>query len=101
MDVATGNVTALPAVPAWQAASYFDISLSHDGRYVVFQSADNNLVASDQDSQEDIYLYDRLDETMTRVSTPMGSGPNYNLYPSISASGRFSPILHYFQSCIC
>ncbi|MCI5064768.1 hypothetical protein MRY87_03470 [bacterium] len=52
-------------------------SLSGDGRYVVFQSAATDLVLNDNNEKIDIFLYDRDEETTTRISvTDGGDGGN-------------------------
>ena len=42
--------------------------ISGDGKFIVFQSDANNLIANDTNSATDIFLYDRVNETTTRVS---------------------------------
>jgi len=65
--------------------------VSADGRFVVFTSHANNLVADDTNDVRDVFLRDRRAGTTTRVSVdPAGGnadGPSFNA--SISADGRF------------
>jgi hypothetical protein len=65
--------------------------ISADGRYVVFRSAANNLVAGDTNGKSDIFLYDRQLGVMERVSVDSsGVQANEGSYsPSISKDGRY------------
>src|SRR5262249_7394427 len=70
-------------------------SLSADGRYVVFESASDNLVAGDTNARDDIFVHDRLTGTTERVSvasdgTEANNGSND---AQISADGRFVALL--------
>ncbi|WP_445504485.1 hypothetical protein [Microvirga sp. G4-2] len=59
------------------------------GKYVVFSST-AQLVATDTDEKEDIYLRDLEDDTLIRVSNPipgLEEGDSYN--PHISSDGRY------------
>ncbi|MFN0007752.1 MAG: TolB family protein [Planctomycetota bacterium] len=66
-------------------------ALSRSGRFVAFQSNAANLVVSDTNALEDIFVRDRLLGTTERVSLnslgTQGNGPS--LFPAISADGRF------------
>ncbi len=66
-------------------------SISDDGRYIVFDSLADNLVASDINLHQDVFLYDRVDKKTTIVSANamkvQGNGDS--LSPSISADGRY------------
>ena len=65
--------------------------ISGDGRYVAFMSSANNLVPGDTNWTLDVFRYDRLTDTIARVSVASGgTDPNSASYtPSISAHGRF------------
>ncbi|MBX3025271.1 PD40 domain-containing protein [bacterium] len=65
--------------------------LSADGRYVVFQSAARNLVADDTNNVTDIFLYDRAEGIMRRVSVGSdGAQANgASITPAISDDGRY------------
>jgi hypothetical protein len=70
----------------------YNLPISADGRYVVFQSLASNLVASDTNNTWDVFLRDRLTGTTTRVSVGSGgveaNGPS--LHSSISSyNGRY------------
>ncbi|MEO8602194.1 MAG: hypothetical protein ABI629_06430 [bacterium] len=64
--------------------------LSGDGRFVVFQSNASNLVEGDDNAATDIFLYDRQDDVMRRVSVSADgtAGNGRSLTPAISADGR-------------
>lgn len=66
-------------------------SISSDGRYVAFQSGASNLVAGDTNGSDDIFVYDRLVGTTTRVSVnAAGTQASDSSYgPSISSDGRY------------
>jgi len=65
--------------------------LSSDGRYVVFSSADSNLVAADGNGQSDIFVRDLVTGTTELVSIANdGSQANsISMNPAISANGRY------------
>ncbi len=44
-------------------------AISNDGRYVVFTSLASNLVSGDTNNVSDVFLYDRTNGNLTRVST--------------------------------
>jgi Tol biopolymer transport system component len=66
-------------------------SISTDGRFVTFHSFASNLVPNDFNERNDCFVFDRLTETMTRVSLATsgveGNGDSYK--PCISADGQF------------
>jgi Tol biopolymer transport system component len=66
-------------------------SISADGRYVVFQSFADDLVAGDTNGQSDIFLHDRDTGTTTRVSVATGGGQttSTSLNASVSGDGRY------------
>jgi Tol biopolymer transport system component len=66
--------------------------ISADGRFVAFTSEATDLVSNDTNGQSDVFIYNRSNGGISRVSlTPGGSqataGGAY--FPSISADGRF------------
>lgn len=67
-------------------------SISPDGRYVVFTSA-AALVAGDTNGTSDVYVRDRLKQTIARVSVGVASNghqsSSHSLYGQISADGRY------------
>lgn len=68
-----------------------DTAISGDGRYVAFSSASSNLVAGDTNAHYDIFVFDRQDELMDRVSVSSDGteADRDSRYPSISADGRY------------
>jgi Tol biopolymer transport system component len=68
--------------------------ISADGRYVVFESWSDNLVAGDTNGAGDIFVYDRQTGTPSRVSvSSAGAQANGNSggwgWSAISADGRY------------
>jgi Tol biopolymer transport system component len=65
--------------------------ISADGRYVVFESLATNLVISDTNNTEDVFLRDRQIGITTRVSVSSTGeqGNSYSDSASISADGRY------------
>jgi len=65
--------------------------LSADGRWVTFISSATNLVVGDTNSEQDVFLYDRVDDALIRLSEDSnGTGGNArSRNPAISADGRF------------
>ena len=66
-----------------------NVSISGDGRFVVFTSNASNFVPNDTANSYDIFLRDRQQQTTTRISVNLsGSTPNQGSYsPSISNDG--------------
>jgi Tol biopolymer transport system component len=73
------------------AATRPDISLTADGRSVLFVSAASNLVAGDSNSDEDVFLRDVQAEVTTRVSTTSTNAEirGQSASGAIAASGRY------------
>ena len=104
---AAGDSAASPATVAVQAGGVgrasvssngaqgdsgsLDNDLSADGRYVVFDSAADNLVPGDAGGHQDVFLRDRLLGTTTLVSAASGGGAGDldSLQPTISDDGRY------------
>jgi hypothetical protein len=65
--------------------------ISADGRYVAFESWAGNLVPDDTNGTWDIFVYDRENGSMTRVSVSSAGaqGNSASHSPCISATGRF------------
>ena len=66
-------------------------AISGDGRYVAFTSSGSNLVSTDTNTKDDIFVRDRIGGSTARVSvTPAGVQANGSSYdPAISADGRY------------
>lgn len=82
-----------------QAASgnHRTVSISADGRYVVFESAADNLVSGDTNQAVDLFVADRttglikrVDVSSSGVQASQGGG-----YGAISADGRYVAFLSY------
>lgn len=70
----------------------FESSVSADGRYVVFTSEANSLVANDSNFQRDVFVRDLLTQTTKIVSQGNGSGllgNNSSGGAQISGNGRY------------
>ena len=64
------------------------VDISGDGRFVVFSSAANGLVAGDNNNDYDVFLFDRQTSQLERVTVGYdGSAANGNV-PGISNDGR-------------
>lgn len=73
-------------------------TVSADGRFVAFNSAASNLVPGDTNGVEDIFLFDRALNVITRVSQPIQGtqGPfDYSFCPMITPDGRYISFLSY------
>ena len=66
-------------------------SISADGRYVAFASNATNLVPEDENYFTDVFVYDREEDAIERVSLAHdgAEGNWYSSFPSISADGRY------------
>jgi YD repeat-containing protein len=73
-----------------------DPNISTDGRYIMYSSVATNLITGDTNSQQDVFLYDRLITTTERISIgsggTQGTGGSYGR-AAISADGRFVPFI--------
>ena len=71
--------------------SYYDPSISADGRYVAFDSSASNLVSGDTNGARDVFVHDRQGGGTTRVSVASdgAQGGTGSWNPSISADGRY------------
>ncbi len=74
-----------------------DPAISGDGRFVVFSSTASDLVADDTNSAKDIFLYDRLEDSVRRVSISSADAQanGNSLRAAISASGRYIAFLSH------
>jgi hypothetical protein len=68
-----------------------DPDISADGRYVVFWSGANNLVAGDTNDWEDLFLRDLQTGETTRISVSSSGtqADNSSYLPAISGDGRY------------
>ena len=92
-DTQTGSVTVLSLGLAGAAANGDCVapSMSADGRYVVFASIADNLVAGDDNRAWDVFVGDILSGDLALVSTSTlgGVAGGDSFAPVISADGRF------------
>ncbi|HEX6899454.1 MAG TPA: hypothetical protein VF789_07070 [Thermoanaerobaculia bacterium] len=87
----------VPQAPDTTGGSFpeYGRSLSADGRYLTFTSVAVNVVSGQADANraQDIFLYDRVADTMTLVShaanAPRRTGDGGSYFASISADGRW------------
>lgn len=92
-DTAAGTTTRISlgknGVEGNQAS--IPTAISADGRYVLFQSLANNLVANDSNGASDAFVRDRLTSVTKCVSAdPQGVPGNSESFPAaISADGRY------------
>jgi archaellum component FlaF (FlaF/FlaG flagellin family) len=71
--------------------SYWAV-ISSNGRYIAFASTASNLVPGDTNGQEDVFVYDRVTGSTTRVSVASdGTQADGELYgqPEVSGDGRY------------
>jgi Tol biopolymer transport system component len=92
-DLVTGAVLRVSTAANGSEANAASTAaqFSQDGRYVVFQSAANNLVANDGNNASDIFRKDLVTGVITRVSTT-STGLEANgtsQRPQLSADGRY------------
>lgn len=66
-------------------------TLSHDGRWVVFDTSAEELLGPNPGYRTEVYMWDRTSGALTRLSqAPDGTAPNgRSEHPSISADGRW------------
>ena len=90
-DRVTGKTTRVNGVSNNVFESFDTSAISADGRYIVFSSLANNLVAGDTNESMDIFVRDRVTGTTSRVSVSSKGmqGNDYSFKPAISADGRY------------
>jgi Tol biopolymer transport system component len=86
----TNRVTLSPIGLGTNGASIAP-AISQDSRFVAFESAASNLIAGDTNSLSDIFIWQRSNKLITRVSVDGGgnqaNGASSN--PAISGDGRY------------
>jgi len=94
LDIVTSELVSVP--PAGRAgnrasqSSGFPPGISGDGRFVAFSSLATNLVAENTGGLENVYVYDREQDTMELISRGLtGPSDGASTFPKISADGRF------------
>lgn len=82
------------------AASYSP-SISDDGRYVAFHSFATNLFENDTNNVPDIFVYDRQEDELLRVSYVVGGVANNVSYEGdISGNGRYVTFWSYASNLV-
>lgn len=78
------------------------VSVSRDGRFVVWSSLADNLVPHDDNGDMDVFLWDRLTGSTTLVSrsTTGGSGNGQSVEATISGDGRFVAFTSYTTNLV-
>lgn len=117
-DTCTGVATGCtPATVLVSAASdgtpgngdSVDVSISSDGRFVVFDSDASNLVVSDTNASTDIFLRDTCNgaapgcmpsTTLISVASDGTQGNQASLSPAISGGGRFVAFQSYATNLV-
>jgi Tol biopolymer transport system component len=92
-DCVTGTVECISKTPSGNggnAQSIFPV-ISRDGRFAVFTSHADDLVAGDTNFDADVFVCDLATKAITRVSISStgAEADNQSGSPSISADGRF------------
>jgi len=77
-------------------------SISHDGRFVVFESAAGNLVEGDTNYVQDVFVRDRQLGTTERVSVASDGteGNDQSVRPTISADGRYVAFMSWATNLV-
>src|SRR5262249_52319437 len=74
-------------------------STSSDGRYVVLESDASNLVANDTNFSRNVFVYDRVNQSIELIPVPsepgFGNIPGFN--GTISADGRYVAFQNSFK----
>ena len=90
-DMMTGTTVAVSVSSAgvFGDSNSYDVCMSGDGRYIVFDSVADNLAANDNNQTEDAFLHDMQTGITTLISAnPSGnSGNAVSTLPSISNDG--------------
>ncbi len=106
-DRATGVTTLVSQSTAGVQGNAASVSprISADGRWIVFHSAANNLVAGDTNQKNDVFVHDRISGTTERVSLPDSSqvasqGNGDSWYASISGDGNLVAFHSYANNLV-
>jgi WD40 repeat protein len=84
---------------------YYSVNISADGRYVVFESAANNLSSATNpdcnnfDNITCVFLY--VHDRQTGITKTISALPDqdFTLLPGVSSDGRWISYMEYFHSC--
>ena len=101
-DRLEGNVERVSVGPEGSDGGSSNPSISADGRFVAFGSMASNLVPDDINGHRDIFIHDRLDGSIERVSFGFGeiNADDESLRPSISSDGRLVAFASYATNLI-
>ncbi len=97
-DIANGSVELisknLDGTPA-SIKHYDGASISDTGRYIAFISYSDNLVAGDTNGREDVFVYDAVTDSISRVSLDENGNEvnDFNYYSFLRLSGSGSHVL--------
>lgn len=85
------DTLTFPGAPSNPNGDSTQAAVSADGRYIVYESEANDLVSSDGNGFNDIFLYDRVAQTNTRISEASGGGTanGFSVFSDISDDGRY------------
>jgi len=101
-DRQTGKTTRVSISSAGNQGNDYSTysAISADGRYIVFSSYADNLVAGDTNGTEDVFVRDRLTGTTARVSVNSAGvqGDSQSESPMISADGRYVAFHSYAEN---
>lgn len=93
VDTVNGNIERISKNGAGQEANGASNNpvISGNGQFVVFESFASNLVSGDTNRSIDIFMYDRLSDTMELISVDSAGTPgnSHSFAPSVSADGQF------------
>ena len=78
------------------------LAISGNGQYVVFGSHANNLAPGDDNKKLDVFLWERLTGTTTRISVSSDEiqGNKSSSVPAISAGGRYVSFASYASNLV-
>lgn len=79
-----------------------DTAVSGDGRLVVFASAASNLVPNDTNSNQDVFIHDRLTGVTMRVSVDAAGGQSngWSGQPCLSRNGQWVAFLSHATNLV-
>lgn len=82
--------------------SFYEPSISDDGRYVAFYGYSDELVPNDTNNASDVYVHDRQTGATTRVSVKSNGaeGNNSSFAPTISATGQYVVFVSYATNLV-
>jgi Tol biopolymer transport system component len=104
-DLALGKITRISRTSKGRPPEKHSSSptISGDGRYVAFVSESPEIVEDDRNNASDVFLYDRLKETMTLVSRSAagGSANGVSTNPEVSFDGRFVAFQSDASNIVC